>query len=76
MLLSKINSTLSCDSELRRAVCPCFYSPQHAVHPNNVAFMRGFVVDRDGGCGLDPQVASPPLKPTVVSGHHLTFPQH
>lgn len=54
----------------------CFSSPQHVVHPNDVAFMRGFVVDGDCGCGLDPQVASPPLKPTVVPGHHLTFPQH
>lgn len=53
-----------------------FPSPQHVVHPNDVALMRGFVVDGDGGCGLDPQVASPPLKPTVVPGHHLTFPQH
>ena len=34
------------------------------------------MVDGDGGGGLDPQVASSPLQPAVVAGHHLAFPQH
>lgn len=34
------------------------------------------MVDGDGGGGLDPQVASSPLEPAVVVGHHLAFPQH
>lgn len=34
------------------------------------------MVDGDGGSGLDPQVASSPLEPAVVTGHHLAFPQH
>lgn len=34
------------------------------------------MVNGDCGSGLDPQVAPPPLEPTVVAGHHLTFPQH
>lgn len=38
--------------------------------------MGGFVVNGDGGSGLDPQVAPPPLQPAVIAGHHLTFPQH
>lgn len=34
------------------------------------------MVDGDGGRGLDPQVASPPLEPAIVTCHHLAFPQH
>lgn len=34
------------------------------------------MVDGDSGVGLDPQVASSPLEPAVVTGHHLAFPQH
>ena len=50
--------------------------PQDVVDPDDVAFVWGFVVDGDGGGGLDPQVASSPLEPAVVAGHHLAFPQH
>ena len=51
-------------------------SPQNIVNPDNVAFMGGFVVDGDGGSGLDPQVASSPLEPAVVTRHYLAFPQY
>lgn len=34
------------------------------------------MVDGNSGGGLDPQVASSPLEPTVVTGHHLAFPQY
>lgn len=50
--------------------------PQDVVDPDDVAFVGGFVVNGDSGSGLDPQVAPPLLEPTVVAGHHLTFPQH
>lgn len=52
------------------------HSPQNVVDPDDVAFVGGFVVNGDGGSGLDPQVAPPPLEPAVIAGHHLTFPQH
>lgn len=48
--------------------------PQDVVNPDDVALMWGFVVDGDGCGGLDPQVASSPLQPTIVSSHHLAFP--
>lgn len=34
------------------------------------------MVDGDSGIGLDPQVASSPLEPTIVTRHYLAFPQH
>lgn len=55
---------------------PWLHSPQNIVDPDDVAFVGGFVVNGDGGSGLDPQVAPPPLEPAVIAGHHLTFPQH
>lgn len=55
---------------------PWLHSPQNVVDPDDVAFVGGFVVNGDGGSGLDPQVAPPPLEPAVIAGHHLTFPQH
>lgn len=53
-----------------------FYWPQDVVDPDDVAFVRGLVVDGDSGSGLNPQVASSPLEPTIVTCHYLAFPQH
>lgn len=53
-----------------------WYWPQDVIDPDNVAFVGGFVVNGDCGSGLDPQVASSPLEPTIVAWHHLAFPQH
>lgn len=55
---------------------PRLLSPQDIVNPDDVAFMGGFVVDGDSGSGLDPQVASSPLEPAVVTRHYLAFPQY
>ena len=59
-------------------VCVCVSRglPDDVVDPDHVPFMGGLVVDGDGGTGLDPQVAPPPLQPAVVSCHHLALPQH
>lgn len=59
-----------------KQVVALLHWPQDIVDPDDVAFMRGFVVDGDSCSGLDPQVASSPLEPTIVTCHNLAFPQH
>lgn len=76
MVPAYINSLHISNRGVQIVALLCLYLPQDIVDPDDVAFVGGFVVDGDGGSGLDPQVASSPLEPAVVTGYHLAFPQH